>query len=78
MRSILSTGGTRDYVELIPETVSECADLVRIAQSKFIEEDRLFLNLSNMGGKPMTLVIYVSLARPHPNAAMNDAQDATP
>lgn len=82
MKSSLITGGCPDdYIDLIPETVTEAADLVRIALSDFGNPDRVFLDLSKyQPSAPMTLRIYVKPRhKPVPlDAATRDAIDSTP
>jgi len=83
MKAALVTGGNRDYMELTAENVTECADLVRIATSKFLKEpSRLFLDLSErygITGSTVTMRIWMSEERGRElDKETLDALDATP
>lgn len=77
MKSSLSTGGFRDFIELTAETTAECADLVRIATSNFLEPDRALLCL--MEEKTIKLRIWASIERKKElDPAMREALDQVP
>lgn len=77
MKSSLSTGGFRDFIELTAETTGECADLVRIATSSFLEPDRVFLCL--LEEKTIKIKIWASVERKKElDAATRQALDQVP
>jgi hypothetical protein len=73
MKVYFSTGGARDFIELYAETVSECRDLARVSQSKFIPADRVWLDVST--SDKFCLRIWMSEERPRPSATDAGAQD---
>lgn len=85
MKVNLITGGPQDFIELVAETMPECADLVRVAASKFVADGRTFLDLSYHAGNhamdTLRLRVYVSEKREiHPDeaAVLNAMHDAEP
>ena len=80
------SGIPRNYVELIAETLGECADLVSIANSAFAPPDTFWLYTESfVGGKrTVGLRIYVGEAKselaqgldPETKSALTDAANA--
>lgn len=60
MKVSTSTGGDRDYIRLVPETVAECSQLVSVAVSKFIPADATLLVPDPQS---MELRVFVGLPR---------------
>jgi len=72
------TGGDRDYLRLVPETIDECAMLVAVATSKFLPADSTLLIATPERMPWMELRVWVGLARgTQLDLATRDAIDRT-
>jgi hypothetical protein len=70
----------RDYIELVAETVAECAQLVRISQSTFLpKEDTLLTDQGVWPNNSLALRIFVGPKKPElPVSGVLARIDATP
>lgn len=62
MKVSMSTGGVRDYIRFTADTTAECCQLSRVALSKFMPEDKVYLNLAD--DQTIALIIWTSEKRP--------------
>jgi hypothetical protein len=72
------TGGDRDCVSLIPETVLEASALVFIAVQSLIDKSQINLICGPCASPPLELRIYLGPTRDKPSATDLAAIDETP
>jgi hypothetical protein len=74
----LSTGGDRDCLELVPETVEEAAALVFAGRSEFIPADATYLDVTPELRPFIALRVYIGAPRPQGvSPETRDAIDST-